>query len=428
MVSANSQQKQSFYGWKILCLATFCQFVSVGFSVYMVGLFIEPLSKAFSATPGQLGWASSILLFVGSAMGPLLGYWADREKVKQVLCGGAVCLALGFILLSQANGLWMGALICIFLIGPGAAMLGIVIAGAMLVKWFEQRRGLALGIAASGVSFGGFLMPAVVAWMLTAYGWRDTSMTLGIFLLVVLLPVTWLIPVNKPADIGQFPDGVEKSDDSPPVQSGQSQSSLTFKLLLARFDFWIITLVIGSLNFSSIAIITYLIPFSREQGIGLQESALMLSTYAGSAFIGKFLFGWLADKIHPRRLLSAIPLVMAAGLFPMLNVDSIYVFVGSIAIVGLALGGLLPIWGGLIARNFGPQAFGRVKGAMSLILTLAAVIPGPLGGYLYDSFGSYAMLFNVLIAVLIIGFIISILMPENSKPIGQDGVLADAKA
>lgn len=412
-----SSPHRRFHGWNILALATFAQFVSVGFTLYLIGLYMEPLAKTFSATPGQLGWASSIFLVTSSSLGPLLGYWVDKGKVRLLMTGGAIALALGFMLLSQATSLMQVALVCGLLIAPGSSLLGVVTAGAMLVQWFDRRRGLAIGIAAAGISAGGFAMPMVAASLFSHYDWRITSLMLGAFIALVLVPACWFIAVAKPADKGQFADGA----DIPPRSAGAGAQvrAQGFLDLLARRDFWLIAMSIGAVNFTSIMMIIYLVPYSREQGIDIQLSAMMLSVYSGSAFFGKFFVGWLCDRLQPHRILTGISLAMALGLLPMLVLDGLVFFPISAAIVGFSLGGLMPVWASLIALNFGPQAFGRVKGAMSLVLTTVAVIPGPLGGYLYDANGSYAVAFNVLVAVLLTGMVVSLFIPKPGVSIGD---------
>lgn len=411
MPRSSSKSRGQFQGWKILVLAAFSQFVSVGFTVYLIGLYLEPLAQAFSATPGQLGWSSSIFLLVSSGLGPLLGYWVDRGAVRKLMSLGALLLGCGFLLLSLCTSLLQAALVCIFFIGPGAALLGIVTAGAMLSQWFDRRRGLALGVAAAGISVGGFIMPPLAAYLFDTFDWRIGSQIFGVFILLTLLPSAWFIAVATPAELGQFPDGIEPPDAAP--ASGGAPATDGFSSLLRRADFWLITIAVGTISFSSITIITWLIPFSREQGIDLQLSAFMLSLYAGTAFAGKFFYGWLADRFTPARLLTSVAAVMAVGIVPMLQFDQLALFIASISILGLGVGGLMPVWSSLVARSFGPQAFGRVKGAMSLLLTCVSIIPGPLGGYIHDWKGSYSMTFTVVLVVLVLGVLVSLLIPTR---------------
>ncbi|WP_317932358.1 MFS transporter [Halioxenophilus sp. WMMB6] len=417
MANHNTAHPTAFHGWKILFLATFGQLVSVGFTVYLLGLYFEPLAQAFATTTGQLGWASSVFLLVAAGLGPVLGYWVDRGKVKILMTLGAVALSLGFMLLSVCSNLIEATLTCIFLIAPGSAMIGLVTAGAMLSQWFERRRGLALGIAAAGMSLGGFLMPPIAAFLFETFNWRIGSFIFGLFILLTLTPCAWFIAVATPAEVGQYPDGVQPGIR--PATHQQTRTGETFLALLARLDFWLIAVTVGTLSFASISFITYLVPFSRELGIDLQKSAFMLSLYAGTAFFGKFLYGWLADKFSPAKLMTSVSTVMALGLLPMLYFKSLIFVVASIAVVGIGVGGLMPIWASIVAKNFGPQAFGKVKGAMSLVLTSVSVIPGPLGGYIHDWKGSYAMTFTVVLWVLIFGLVVSLLIPTKpSTPAG----------
>ena len=417
-------RSKGFHGWKILFLATLCQLISVGCTVYLIGLYIEPLSKTFSATPGQLGWASSIFMLVASGLGPVLGYFVDRGKVRIMLTLGGASLALGFGLLSQAASLMQAALICVFLIAPGSALLGFVTAGAMLVQWFERRRGLAVGIAAAGISAGGFSMPPIAAWLFATYDWRMGSLILGVAIAIALIPAAWFIAVSKPSDIGQHPDGEEPVTKN--AGGAVPQSSNGFKDLLLRRDFWFIAFPIGTINFSSIMIITFLVPYARESGIDTQKSALLLSVYAGAAFLGKFWAGWLCDKAPPRRILTGIAGLMAIALLPMLYLDGRVYFPISAGLAGVVIGGLMPVWASIIAKNFGPQAYGRVKGAMSLVLTAAAIIPGPLGGYLYDANGSYSVAFDLLFWVLISGMFVSLLIPASGPEVSTQATLEPA--
>lgn len=423
MLNSADSVATPFHGWKIVALATLAQFISVGFTSYLIGLYIEPLSTAFSATPGQLGWASSIFLLIASGLGPLLGYWVDKGRVRAVLVSGAIALSGGMILLSQASSLFYAAMILVFLIAPGAAMLGIVTAGAMLVQWFERRRGLVMGIVTAGMSLGGFAMPPIAAWLFSVFGWRIATLWMGLFIAVALLPFAWKIAVSKPADLGQYPDG--EKPISPVASSDSAPTTKGFGEFFCRRDFWFISVAVGAMTFTSIMIITFLVPYARSVGLDMQFSALLLSIYSGTAFLGKFIAGGLADRFQPRRILSGDALFMALGLLPMVlfpaNVTGMVI---SMVIVGLALGGMMPVWISIIALNFGPHAYGRVKGAMSLVLTSVAVIPGPLGGYIFDVYGSYALAFQFLIGVLLLGFASALFIPQ--RVIQRDAVLNTA--
>ncbi|MFV8817732.1 MFS transporter [Haliea sp. E17] len=407
-----SRSGGSFHGWKILYLTSLGQMVSSSFTISLIGIFIEPLAQAFSATPGQLGWAPAIFILMGSILSPLVGYFIDRGHVRVIMTMGSILFALGFFALSQATTLFQAALACSLLLGCGSSMIGFVAANALLVQWFNRRRGFAIGVSAAGMSLGGFLVPPIAAELLTHFDWRITMFLLGSFVTLTLVPSVWFIARSKPADLGQYPDGIAPADAAASAQAGAQEDAvaLGFNDLLRRRDFWIIALAMATVNFSSIMLITYLVPFARETGMSVPSSALLLSYYSGAAFVGKFLAGWLNDRFSPRRVFSAICIVMALGVYLQLNFPAYLPLV--VALTGLAVGGIMPVWATLIGEAFGPGAFGKAQGGMALILMVFNVIPGPLGGHLYDSTGTYVSGFELIIWVLIGGFAISCLLPK----------------
>lgn len=411
MYSTTVSTTATFHGWKILGLCTFGQLVSVGFTVYLIGVFIRPLSEAFAVSTTQLGWGAAIFYSMAALTGPLLGYWVDKGKVKAVVTLGGVFLASGFWLLSLSQNLTHAALVCLVFLAPGASMVGVVPCNAMIVCWFQKRRGLALGVAAAGISLGGFLMPPVAAGLITNFGWREALAILGSFIALTLIPLAWFIAVSKPSELGQYPDGEEPSQSS--AQAAIDADDLTFKKILLRKTFWLITFSVGLLSFCSVLMITYVIPFAQERGLATQSSAFLLSLYAGSAFFGKFAIGWLADKVPAQRMMTLILLLAAIGWWPMIILKTVTGLAISSIIVGFAVGGLMPLWATLIAIYFGTNAYGRVKGVMSLAMLSCSVFPAPLGGYLHDTYGSYAIGFSWVWWVLPVGIICSLLLPNT---------------
>lgn len=144
----------------------------------------------------------------------------------------------------------------------------------------------------------------------------------------------------------------------------------------------------------------------------------MVSLYSISGIAGKFCLGWICDYFPPRRMLSATLALAALGWIPILLVDNTLAFMTTATVVGFAMGGLIPVWSSLVALNFGPQNFGRVRGIMSLALITATVIPGPLGGYLHDTTGTHATAFTTLWWILPIGVLISLFIsrPQVAEP------------
>ncbi|MCB1689132.1 MAG: MFS transporter [Halioglobus sp.] len=403
-----------FHGWRVLGLCTLSQFVAIGCTMYLLGVFIQPLAQLFGATQGQIGSASGVFAVAGCILSPFLGILADRGKSKVIMLCGAVSMTLGLILLSQAQGLLQAALVCVLLQAPAAAMLGTIPTTVMVAQWFTRRRGFAIGITAAGISMGGFVMPPLAAWLLGQFGPRQSLMVLGCGVGLILIPAIWRLAVVKPADIGQHPDGIPLSQAE--VDTQAAAPSIALGEIFRRTDFWTIGLSVGIISFAGILIITYLAPYAKATGMSLQNSAFLLSLYAISGIAGKFTTGWLSDKFPPRRIMTATLVMAAIGWLPIVFADDIFAFAITASTVGFAMGGLIPVWATLIALNFGLQNFGRVRGIMALVLVAFTIIPGPLGGYLYDSTGSYATAFGLLWWCLPLGVTMSLFIAGPPSP------------
>ncbi|MYM64467.1 MFS transporter [Pseudomaricurvus sp. HS19] len=411
-----------FHGWRLVGFSTISQFIAMGFSIYILGLYIQPLATEFNVSPGTLGWGMGIFYLISSAMGPLVGSWVDKGHARLVLTLGALVFALGFVLMSLVSSLWQAALVCTFLLAPGACMLGVLPCATLLVQWFERRQSFAVGIAAIGISLGGFVMPPIANGLIDALGWRTSLLVLGLFVAAFLLPLSWALVVGRPADVGQFADGdtpdsaseagtenFDRSSEQPAV------AALTAKAIVMQKTFWLLTGCIGLLSLCSIMMVTFMVPYARVAGLSSDTSALLISLYAGSAVVGKFLLGWVGDHFSRRKIMVLIQLVGALGWLCMVVWQNTAALMASAALVGFAVGGMTPLWATLIALHFGPAAFGRVKGIMTLAMTVFLIIPGPLGGYLYDRFGSYEAGFAMVWWVLPLALLCAWLLPEKRR-------------
>lgn len=400
-----------FHGWRIIAFCGISQFMAMGFSIYLLGLYIEPMSTAFNVSPGLIGSGMGLFYLVISLVGPLVGVWVDRGYMRRVIMSGAVLFSLSFVAMAFATSVLQVALACLLLLAPGVCMVGVIPCAAMLVNWFERRQGFALGIAALGISCGGFFAPPLAAFLIRQLGWQQSMLVFAAIIALVLLPLAWALVVSKPAELNQHPDGVAPALSAAQVASAVPQSAL--KDLMVQKTFWNLTLAVGFLSLCSILLITYIVPMARERGVSMEMSALLVSAYAGASLVGKFLLGWLGDKFDKRGVFIFIQWLAIGGWLPMLLWGNVPALMLSVILVGLAVGGMTPMWSSLIAYYFGAGAFGRVKGAMTLAMLVCTVVPGPLGGMIYNYYDSYVASFWLLGLALPLALLCTWMLPRH---------------
>ena len=171
----------------------------------------------------------------------------------------------------------------------------------------------------------------------------------------------------------------------------------------------------GLLLASDRAILVTIAPYMTDTGVSLQQASYMVSVVTGSALVGKLVVGYLAEFTGLRKLSLA-----GAGLHAMLLLlfviqPGYWVLMGAVALVGVGLGGVLPITSMLIATNFGAASYGAVMGWMSLIIQPLGIIALRFTGEARDRTGSYDVAFLVFIGIVLVSTLLvwSIRRPQD---------------
>ena len=271
-------------------------------------------------------------------------------------------------------------------VAAGVAMLGPLASTTVVAKWFESKRGRAVGIAAMGPPAGGFLMTPLAGYMIESMGWRTTLLWFaGIVLLII--PFIWTIIRNKPDDVGQYPDGLQLdiSTEALPPETG----SWSTRMIMTSTNFWILALAFGivfgvgggwNANFPM---------FAGDLGYGIQEASYFLALGAFMGIPGTLLFGTLADRLDNRAITWVIIFMQGCCFAALWTGPSFTVLLFIMIFFGMSGGGLLPVYASVIGRVFGPMNFGQVMGLAGLIMLPFGALSPPIAGYLRDIGGNY---------------------------------------
>jgi len=193
-----------FYGWYFVAATLLVLFGGFG-AVYSFGAFVLPLSDEFGV--GRAGVASifSGAVFMLFLTGAFSGMLADRIGPRRVIATGVVAIALGFAGAAAARE-FTHILLCYgFGVGLGVGFVYVPAIGAVQ-HWFVRRRGLASGIAVTGIGVGTLIMPIVAGQLLETMNWRDVFLALG-GLIFLLGAIAVCFIEADPAARGLAPDG-----------------------------------------------------------------------------------------------------------------------------------------------------------------------------------------------------------------------------
>jgi MFS family permease len=400
-----------YYGWKIVGIAFFVDFIAVGFFFYSYGVFFKALAEEFGGSRLDVSIGITLVNVVGAIIAPTIGRSLDRFPIKNVILFGCANLSFGFLLLSFINSQWQLYLILATFIAVGAAAMGGLSTAKLVTNWFITRRGTALGIATMGISLSGVAMPLVSAVLIESFGWRTGFMVYGIFTLALVLPIVMRYVIDAPHHLGLLPDNKPKTKHDIPAPEIQWRT----RQALANKNFWLIVLTFGLLFCCMGATLTHMVPRVTDMGFSLTEAAPILSFGAAAGVLGKVIYGWITDHYNAKWAIWAAIASQLTGQIILLNADTYSVLIIGSTIFGFGMGGIVPIHGSIVSALFGQAGFGYIMGLMRPAMMPIMVMGIPFAGWIFDTTGQYDLAFEVflglyLIAAVSIGFV------ENNRP------------
>lgn len=389
----------------MVAVAFFVDFVAVGFFFYSYGVFFKAIAVEFGGSRLGVSLGLTVSTTVGALAAPLIGSALDRYPLKRIIGIGTTSMGLGFLCLSFVRSevefyLAIGAFI-----GFGASAMGGLATAKLVANWFSRRRGMALGIAGTGISASGVVMPFISAQLIENFGWRDAFMAYAGFTGLVVLPLVLLLVISRPEDVGLRPDGIlpELSGGSAPPPIPPEHTAP----ILRERNFWVLATVVGLLFCCQSATLTHLVPRVTDAGVSLQTASLVMSVCAGFGMLGKLSFGWLSDYWQPRNAVWTTIASQIAGQFLMFRTDDLLIFSAGAALFGFGMGGVVPMQGALIGRFFGRDRFGKALGRMRSAIFPLQIAGAPLAGWIFDTSGTYMPAFQLFLVLYLLAAMVA---------------------
>ena len=195
-----------FFGWYIVGASFLISlYVSGSINLGFTAVF-EPIAHEMGWSYIQISLAASLRGLETGLLAPLAGMLIDRWGPRPVVMSGAVLTGFGLLLLSRINSLAMFYTAFIF-IAAGLSTANSALLMTAVANWFQKKAGLAMGIAASGVAFGGLLIP-LITLLVDTFGWRPAMVIIALGMWAIPLPLSLMLR-HKPEHYGCRPDGLK---------------------------------------------------------------------------------------------------------------------------------------------------------------------------------------------------------------------------
>lgn len=392
--------RRLFPGWWVVLSAGVGLATGVAaINVFAFGVFQQPLIDEFGWSRTEIAVALLLTTVVTVFTSPFIGSLVDIHGVRRVALPSiaAMALALGSLYWLTPQ-LWHFYLIFALLPIVGGGTSSVAYARA-ITRWFDRRRGLALGIALAGVGVGGVIVPKLAQGLIDAYGWREAYVGLALVALCVTLPVAALFLRDAPEDSGLWPDG----DAAPhPHATARAAVGLDRAASMRTRPFWLMIAAFLLLGVAIGGVMLQLVPILRARGIGADSAASILSVLGASSVVGRVLAGWLVDRFHAPYVAVGFLLGPIVGVALLAVGASGAGATAAAMLVGLAAGAEVDVLAYLVGRYFGTRSYAQLYGYQYSMWTLGSGF-GPLAvAMVYDRAGSYALALWVFVGFFVI--------------------------
>lgn len=384
----------TYYGW-VVAAACFLAATVVFGSTYSFGVFFDALADDFEASAARLALVFGIqtfVLYVGAAS---LGTFVDRYGPRRALLVGGFLLCLGFVLTARSES-QLHLLVSFGVVAALGMSLVYVVAYATVPRWFGRRRGLASGVATSGLGVGVLAAAPAAAALIDAFGWRTAYLVLAAACGVVVLVAAALL-ADHPADVGadlstEFPDGRPEAVD--PTFRDALDTALTpaFGSVLVGWILVYTTLYV---------VFTHLVRYADAAGLPPDAAALAIGVVGGTTSFARLGVGHLSDRVGRVRVFVVCSLVMACStaLVPLVGPTGLLVLG---AVFGVGYGGNGALLSPLTADLFGADQLNAVYGLLSLAFAVSGLLTPSLAALGSEAVG-YPLVFAAAGACGIVG-------------------------
>jgi len=388
-----------FYGWIVVAII----FVTMGIGVNVRTSF----SLLYPAILDEFGWnrASTAATFTigfifAGAAAPLLGKLMDMVDARYMISTSIICVSAGLILSTYSTEPWhIYMTLGVLVIGAGI-MMTYVGHAMFLPTWFERRRGLAVGLAFSGVGVGSIILLPLVQEMILADGWRAASRFMAMLLLASILPVNLIFQRRSPDVLGLLPDGnthkagsVSKPENADLIVDPEwVKTEWTLKKAVRTKEFWWMSLSSCCGLYVWYAVQVHQTKYLIEIGIPAMEASFALGLVGFAGVVGQIYLGHMSDRVGREWIWSiavggfALTYLLLLAMEQAPNSIILYAMV-------IVQGGLgyatAAVFGAMPADLFQGRRYGEIFGTFSLLSLMGGGIGPWLTGYLYDISGNY---------------------------------------
>jgi MFS family permease len=378
------------YGWVVAAAGALMSCVAIG-TTFSLAVFLQPMAVETGWSRTGISGAMTIVFVMMGIGGFGWGALTDRFGPRIVVLSGALLLGLGLALASRAGSLLEFELIYGVLVG-GAA--GAVFAPtiATVTGWFDKHRSLAVSLVSAGMGVAPMTVSPFASWLIARYDWRSAQLFIAVLAWALLVPAALFV---------RRPPAQAASAESPSARLGSAGGGLGMSAAEALRSPQF--LVLASTFFACCAThsgpIFHTISYAVTCGIAPLAAVTIYSTEGLAGLGGRLVFGLAGDRFGAKRALVVGLFIQAFGAGAYYFARSLGEFYAVAVLFGFTYGGVMPLYASIAREYFPMRIMGTVFGAATLVSCLGMALGPAIGGWIYDSTGTYAWLYLGSLAI-----------------------------
>jgi MFS family permease len=400
MPLSKKDKRRFFYG--NLMVAVFFGMDGLTYGVFMTaGIFFNYILAEYGWLRASMSGAYTVAYVMMGSAAVFGGRLSDRLGPRLVSVIACTAFALGHILMYWLNDLWQ-LYLSYGLIGGSIGAISVVLM-SVIARWFIKKRGRMTGIAKVGTGLGIFAMPFLVNFLLSLYDWREAYLILGMAALVTMVPLSFVLR-RDPSVANQVPDDDRESAAYNAISGNEG---LSFGEAVRTWQLWLLGATFAT-NMLCMQVTTiHIVPHAISMGIQPELAAVLISIIGLTSILGRLAVGFTGDRIGNRRALVLCILVLVIAFSWLQAAGSLWMLYGFAILYGINHGGMVTVISPVVAEIFGTRSQGVLLGTVMFISQTAGAVGPFFAGYIFDVTGGYQTAFMVMLALAVLGLVLS---------------------
>lgn len=371
----------------------------MGLVMNLSGIYYKPMANDLDVLLGSVSLHGTFLSFSLAFASLTIPKVFEKLGLKKMLLMGTILSVAGTFLMSFAFNVYI-TYIAGIIRGAGIAYISYVPMSMILNQWFEEKNGLAIGLASGFSGVSGAIAAPVFTLLIESNGWRFAFMINSLFILLSVLPILLFSFEMNPIDEGHKPYGYKKSDAQKVIHRSEIKEVSPINFI------FIALMVIAFLNTLLVMMNAHFPGYGSSLGFSPEVGSLMLSAVMIGNLVWKGIFGALSDWIGPTKsslfvmIISVISiLIIISWNAPLPLLIGSFFFGATFSIGGVAM----PI---LANKFFGPVAGTKVYAILNFLASAGGAVGVSLVGFIYDFTGTYVMAFTLGLFINLLNFVL----------------------